>query len=101
MIEPVEPPPICVSSSSRGPGQRMEQDADVVIRLNPPDAFDRDDSRGGEADFSLLDSGSRLIKQCVAITAAGRPPQRQDCRSPKLPGARLGRQRSISELAHF
>jgi replicative DNA helicase len=31
----------------------LEQDADMVILLNRPDAFDRDDPRGGEADFIL------------------------------------------------
>ena len=51
MSEPVEPPAICVSSCSRGPG-RMEQDADVGILLNRPDAFERDDPRRGEADYS-------------------------------------------------
>lgn len=29
----------------------LEQDADVVILLHRPDAFERDDPRGGEADF--------------------------------------------------
>ncbi len=31
----------------------LEQDADMVILLNRPDAFERDDPRGGEADFIL------------------------------------------------
>jgi replicative DNA helicase len=31
----------------------LEQDADVVVLLHRPDAFDRDDPRGGEADFIL------------------------------------------------
>jgi replicative DNA helicase len=31
----------------------LEQDADMVILLNRPDAFDRDDPRGGEADLIL------------------------------------------------
>ncbi|SOJ52535.1 Replicative DNA helicase [Mycobacterium simulans] len=31
----------------------LEQDADVVILLHRPDAFERDDPRGGEADFIL------------------------------------------------
>jgi replicative DNA helicase len=34
-------------------GPAGEQDADMVILLNRPDAFDRDDPRGGEADFIL------------------------------------------------
>ncbi len=32
---------------------RLEQDADMVILLNRPDAFERDDPRGGEADLIL------------------------------------------------
>ncbi|MGO9153454.1 replicative DNA helicase [Mycobacterium sp.] len=31
----------------------LEQDADVVVLLHRPDAFDRDDPRGGEADLIL------------------------------------------------
>jgi replicative DNA helicase len=31
----------------------LEQDSDVVILLNRPDAFERDDPRGGEADLIL------------------------------------------------
>ena len=31
----------------------LEQDADVVILLHRPDAFERDDPRGGEADLIL------------------------------------------------
>ena len=31
----------------------LEQDADVVILLNRPDAFERDDPRGGEADLII------------------------------------------------
>jgi replicative DNA helicase len=37
---------ICVHNS-------LEQDADMVILLNRPDAFERDDPRGGEADLIL------------------------------------------------
>ena len=31
----------------------LEQDADVVVLLHRPDAFERDDPRGGEADLIL------------------------------------------------
>jgi replicative DNA helicase len=31
----------------------LEQDSDVVILLHRPDAFERDDPRGGEADLIL------------------------------------------------
>ena len=33
--------------------QLFEQDADMVILLHRPDAFERDDPRGGEADLIL------------------------------------------------
>ena len=57
---------IAISQLNRGPEQRtdkkpmlsdlresgsLEQDADMVILLNRPDAFERDDPRGGEADL--------------------------------------------------
>lgn len=61
-------PVVAISQLNRGPEQRtdkkpmlsdlresgsLEQDADMVILLNRPDAFERDDPRGGEADFIL------------------------------------------------
>jgi replicative DNA helicase len=36
-----------------GAHNSLEQDADMVILLHRPDAFERDDPRGGEADFIL------------------------------------------------
>jgi replicative DNA helicase len=61
-------PVVAISQLNRGPEQRtdkkpmladlresgsLEQDSDVVILLHRPDAFERDDPRGGEADLIL------------------------------------------------
>ncbi|SLH38540.1 replicative DNA helicase [Mycobacteroides abscessus] len=61
-------PVVAISQLNRGPEQRtdkrpqvsdlresgsQEQDADMVILLHRPDAFERDDPRGGEADLIL------------------------------------------------
>jgi replicative DNA helicase len=61
-------PVVAISQLNRGPEQRtdkkpmisdlresgsLEQDADMVILLHRPDAFERDDPRGGEADLIL------------------------------------------------
>jgi replicative DNA helicase len=63
-----EVPVVAMSQLNRGPEQRtdkkpmladlresgaIEQDADMVILLHRPDAFERDDPRGGEADLIL------------------------------------------------
>ena len=68
MAKELEVPVVAISQLNRGPEQRtdkkpmvsdlresgsMEQDADMVILLHRPDAFDRDDPRGGEADLIL------------------------------------------------
>src|SRR6202012_3513046 len=68
LAKEIEVPVVAISQLNRGPEQRtdkkpmlsdlresgsLEQDADMVILLNRPDAFERDDPRGGEADLIL------------------------------------------------
>lgn len=68
LAKELEVPVVAISQLNRGPEQRtdkkpmlsdlresgsLEQDADMVILMNRPDAFERDDPRGGEADFIL------------------------------------------------
>jgi replicative DNA helicase len=68
LAKELDVPVLAVSQLNRGPEQRsdkkpmvsdlresgsQEQDADIVILLHRPDAFERDDPRGGEADLIL------------------------------------------------
>ena len=68
LAKELEVPVVAISQLNRGPEQRtdkkpmlsdlresgsLEQDADMVILLNRPDAFERDDPRGGEADLIM------------------------------------------------
>jgi replicative DNA helicase len=68
LAKELECPVVAVCQLNRGPEQRtdkkpmvsdlresgsLEQDADMVILLHRPDAIERDDPRGGEADLIL------------------------------------------------
>ena len=68
MAKELDVPVVAISQLNRGPEQRtdkkpmlsdlresgsLEQDSDMVILLHRPDAFERDDPRGGEADLIL------------------------------------------------
>jgi replicative DNA helicase len=68
LAKELEVPVVAMSQLNRGPEQRtdkkpmladlresgaIDQDADMVILLHRPDAFERDDPRGGEADLIL------------------------------------------------
>lgn len=68
LAKELDVPVVAVSQLNRGPEQRtdkrpqvadlresgsLEQDADMVILLHRPDAFEKDDPRGGEADLIL------------------------------------------------
>jgi replicative DNA helicase len=68
LAKEIEVPVIAISQLNRGPEQRtdkkpmlsdlresgsLEQDADIVILINRPDAWERDDPRAGEADLIL------------------------------------------------
>jgi replicative DNA helicase len=73
LAKELEVPVVAISQLNRGPEQRtdkkpmlsdlresgsLEQDSDMVILLHRPDAFDRDDPRGGEADLILAKNRS-------------------------------------------
>ncbi|SDC81248.1 replicative DNA helicase [Actinokineospora iranica] len=68
LAKEIEVPVIAISQLNRGPEQRtdkrpmlsdlresgsLEQDADMVLLINRPDAWERDDPRAGEADLIL------------------------------------------------
>ncbi|CAM2846216.1 replicative DNA helicase [Prescottella defluvii] len=68
LAKELELPVVAICQLNRGPEQRtdkrpqvsdlresgsLEQDADMVMLLHRPDAFERDDPRGGEADIIL------------------------------------------------
>jgi replicative DNA helicase len=68
LAKELEVPLVAISQLNRGPEQRtdkkpmlsdlresgsLEQDADMVMLISRPDAFERDDPRAGEADLIL------------------------------------------------
>jgi replicative DNA helicase len=68
LAKELEVPVVAMSQLNRGPEQRtdkkpqlsdlresgsIEQDADMVVLLHRPDAFEKDDPRGGEADLII------------------------------------------------
>jgi len=68
LAKELEVPVVAISQLNRGPEQRtdkrpmladlresgsLEQDADMVLLLNRPDAWERDDPRAGEADLII------------------------------------------------
>nr|WP_258905347.1 replicative DNA helicase [Actinokineospora sp. UTMC 2448] len=68
LAKELEVPVVAISQLNRGPEQRtdkrpmlsdlresgsLEQDADIVLLINRPDAWERDDPRAGEADLII------------------------------------------------
>jgi replicative DNA helicase len=82
LAKEIEVPVIAISQLNRGPEQRtdkrpmlsdlresgsLEQDADMVILIHRPDAFERDDPRAGEADLIL---GKHRAGPTATVTVA-------------------------------
>ena len=83
MAKELELPVLALSQLNRGPEQRVdkkpmlsdlretgqiEQDADLVILINRPDAYDRDSPRSGEADLILAKHRNGPIKTCTVAS---------------------------------
>ena len=82
LAKELEVPLIAVAQLNRGPEQRtdkkpqvadlresgsLEQDADMVVLVHRPDAYERDDPRAGEADFIL---GKHRAGPTATVTVA-------------------------------
>ena len=83
LAKELDVPVIAISQLNRGPEQRidkipqlsdlretgqLEQDADIVILINRPDAYDRDSPRSGEADLILAKHRNGPIKTCTVAS---------------------------------
>ena len=84
LAKELEVPVVAISQLNRGPEQRtdkkpqlsdlresgqLEQDADMVILMHRPDALDRDDPRGGEADLILAKHRNGPTKTCTVASS--------------------------------
>lgn len=80
LAKELDVPVIAISQLNRGPEQRtdrtpqlsdlretgqLEQDADLVILINRPDAYDRDSPRAGEADLLVAKNRHGACKTCT------------------------------------
>ncbi|ANE83356.1 replicative DNA helicase (plasmid) [Mycobacterium adipatum] len=83
MAKELDVPVIAISQLNRGPEQRtdkmpqlsdlretgqLEQDGDMVILINRPDAYDRDSPRAGEADLILAKHRNGPTKTCTVAS---------------------------------
>lgn len=84
LAKELEVPLIAVAQLNRGPEQRtdkkpqvadlresgsLEQDADMVVLVHRPDAYDRDDPRAGEADLILGKHRAGPLTVCTLAAA--------------------------------
>lgn len=67
----------------------IEQDADMVILLHRPDAFERDDPRGGEADLIVAKHRNGPTKT-VTVAASAAPVAVHEYGAPMLPAPNCG-----------
>jgi len=83
LAKELDVPVIAISQLNRGPEQRtdkipqlsdlretgqLEQDADMVILIHRPDAYDRDSPRAGEADLILAKHRNGPQKTCTVAS---------------------------------
>ena len=83
LAKELDVPVIAISQLNRGPEQRtdkipqlsdlretgqLEQDADIVILIDRPDAYERESPRAGEADLILAKHPNGSIKTCTVAS---------------------------------